>query len=68
MGNHIYSTSKWAKVYAERYDSWRKETLPAYLAVIDEWQQADPQAASDEVCWMACVPWQERMEKPGGHP
>ena len=49
VGNHIYSTSKWAKVYAERYDSWRKETLPAYLAVIDEWQQADPQAASDEM-------------------
>ena len=47
VGNHIYSTSKWAKVYAERYDSWRKETLPAYLAVIDEWQQVDPQAASD---------------------
>ena len=46
-GNRIYSTGKWAKVYAERFDSWRKETLPAYLAVIDEWRQVDPQAASD---------------------
>ena len=49
VGNHIYGTGKFAKFYSERYDSWRKETLPAYLAVIDEWQQADPQAASDEV-------------------
>ena len=46
-GNHIFSTGKWAKAYSERYDSWRKETLPAYLAVIDEWRQVDPQAASD---------------------
>ena len=46
--NHIFSTGKWAKVYAERFASWRKETLPAYLAVIDEWRQVDPQAASDE--------------------
>ena len=45
--NHIYSTSKWARVYAERFASWRKETLPAFLAVIDEWRQVDPRAASD---------------------
>ena len=46
-GNHIHSTSKWAKIYTKRFDSWRKETLPAYLAVIDEWRQVDPRAASD---------------------
>jgi phosphohistidine swiveling domain-containing protein len=46
-GNHIFSTGKWAKVYGEWFASWRKETLPAYLAVIDEWRQVDPQAASD---------------------
>ena len=45
--NHIYSTSKWARVYAERFASWRKETLPAFLAVIDEWRQVDPRVASD---------------------
>jgi pyruvate,water dikinase len=48
VGNHSYGTGKFAKVYGEQYDSWRKETLPAYLAVIDEWRQVDPQAASDE--------------------
>ena len=47
--SHIFGTGKWAKVYSQRFDSWRKETLPAYLAVIDEWRQVDPQAASDEV-------------------
>ena len=47
MSNDSYGTGKFAKFYSERYDSWRKETLPAYLAVIDEWQQVDPQAASD---------------------
>jgi pyruvate,water dikinase len=50
--NHSYGTGNWAKVYAERFASWRKETLPAYLAVIDEWQQADPQAAS--AGWHVC--------------
>ena len=45
--NRIYSTGEFAKVYSERFDSWRKETLRAYLAVIDEWQQVDPQAVSD---------------------
>ena len=45
--NRIYNTAEFAKVYSERFDSWRKETLRAYLAVIDEWQQVDPQAASD---------------------
>ena len=47
VSNHSYGTGKFAKYYRERYDSWRKETLPAYLAVIDEWRQVDPQAASD---------------------
>ena len=46
--SHIYGTGKWAKVYADWFNSWGKETLPAYLAVIDEWRQVDPQAASDE--------------------
>ena len=46
--NRIFSTSKFARVYAERFDSWRRETLSAYLATIDEWQQVDPRAASDE--------------------
>jgi phosphohistidine swiveling domain-containing protein len=48
VGNHSYGTGNWAKVYTKRFDSWRKETLPAYLAVIDELRQLDPQAASDE--------------------
>ena len=47
VSNYSYGTGKFAKFYRERYDSWRKETLPAYLAVIDEWRQVDPQAASD---------------------
>ncbi|MCS5563672.1 MAG: PEP-utilizing enzyme, partial [Oleiphilaceae bacterium] len=48
VANHSYGTGNWAKVYTKRFDSWRKETLPAYLAVIDELRQLDPQAASDE--------------------
>ena len=47
VSNLSYGTGKFAKFYSERYDSWRKETLPAYLAVIDEWRQVDPRAASD---------------------
>ena len=69
VSNHSYGTGKFAKYYRERYDSWRKETLPAYLAVIDEWRQVDPQAASDVALLDGmCAPWQERMVRPGFHP